>query len=180
MLVRRVNLPKYAKKHPVSFMPHVSNARLSDWRHICNELGVYYIDPRNDVDKFLGELISSELILTEAMHGAILADALRVPWVPVSTAPHILDFKWNDWCGSVGVDYKPTRMTTLWSLPDGASIMGRAKHYFKYKIAYLELKKAIINSRPCLSEESKLSSCLDALEERLFDFKTDYERGRYR
>ena len=49
------------------------------------------------------------------MHGAIVADALRTPWIPVVTSPRILSFKWQDWCASIGVPYQPW---ILLPLPD--------------------------------------------------------------
>jgi succinoglycan biosynthesis protein ExoV len=49
------------------------------------------------------------------MHGAIIADALRIPWVPISAfnSRHEKDthsFKWADWCGSVDVEFEPLRL----------------------------------------------------------------------
>ena len=48
-------------------------------------------------------------IVAEAMHGAIVADALRVPWVPVQLSDRILNLKWWDWCRSLNMEYKPLR-----------------------------------------------------------------------
>src|SRR5262249_35878333 len=44
-----------------------------------------------------------------ALHGAIAADTLRVPWIPVhdSRNDDTLLFKWQDWCLSVGLDHQP-------------------------------------------------------------------------
>jgi len=46
-------------------------------------------------------------VVTEAMHGAIVADTLRIPWVPVVCSPAILPFKWSDWTRSVELAYRP-------------------------------------------------------------------------
>jgi succinoglycan biosynthesis protein ExoV len=45
------------------------------------------------------------------MHGAILSDTLRVPWVPVVTSSKILDLKWHDWTRSLGLKYEPHMLT---------------------------------------------------------------------
>jgi len=37
------------------------------------------------------------------MHAAIVADALRVPWISVTTTPEFLAFKWADWAASLGM-----------------------------------------------------------------------------
>jgi succinoglycan biosynthesis protein ExoV len=41
------------------------------------------------------------------MHGAIIADYFRTPWIPVKISRKILDFKWHDWCESIDVQYEP-------------------------------------------------------------------------
>lgn len=59
------------------------------------------------VPKILNQITRAKLAVTEAMHGAILANALRVPWIPVTTSPIINVFKWRDWTMSLGLDYRP-------------------------------------------------------------------------
>lgn len=36
------------------------------------------------------------MVLADAMHAAIIADAMRVPWLPLITSPQINTFKWLD------------------------------------------------------------------------------------
>src|SRR3569623_1144475 len=48
--------------------------------------------------------------MTEAIHGAIVADTLRVPWIPVACSPEVAPFKWIDWTQSLGLDYRPIRL----------------------------------------------------------------------
>jgi succinoglycan biosynthesis protein ExoV len=58
------------------------------------------------VETVLRELQETELLLTEAMHGAIVADALRVPWAPVRLYPRFTLFKWQDWTQSMDLPLK--------------------------------------------------------------------------
>ncbi|MEO1447604.1 MAG: polysaccharide pyruvyl transferase family protein [Cyanobacteria bacterium J06635_11] len=102
-----------------SFMPHIHSANdaAEHWQRICQQANVRYIDPRWPVEKVLNAIHSSELLLAEAMHGAIVADALRVPWIPITTGPRIYAFKWQDWCASVGLPYLPHRLPPLSDYP---------------------------------------------------------------
>lgn len=98
------NLPKrYAK----TFIPHWESAEFGIWKEACEPAGLTYLDPRGEAKSVIAAIAQSELIVAESMHGAILADAFRVPWVAVSTSRAINSFKWTDWAQTVGVSYQP-------------------------------------------------------------------------
>lgn len=98
---------KKEKRYKVSYMPHHSSLHYYDWKKLCGMAGIHLISPTSDVLSVIDEISSTELLISEAMHGAIVADALRVPWVPVKCYDHILDFKWIDWMETVGLLYQP-------------------------------------------------------------------------
>ncbi|HEY9738606.1 MAG TPA: polysaccharide pyruvyl transferase family protein [Trichocoleus sp.] len=121
LLLRRCFQPNWVrpetqiKKSSFAFMPHIHHAVYGGemWQQICQDLGFGYIDPRWSVTQVLNAISQSEVLLAEAMHGAIAADALRVPWIPVQTSPRILPFKWRDWCASVQVPFRPALLPPL-------------------------------------------------------------------
>ncbi|NKN37279.1 polysaccharide pyruvyl transferase family protein [Agrobacterium sp. a22-2] len=101
------DLPKKYKK---SFVPHWESAIAGMWPAVCSLVGLNYIDPRGEAKDVIRAIAQSELIVAESMHGAILADAFRVPWVAVTTSHSINSFKWSDWAQTVGVSYKPRQV----------------------------------------------------------------------
>ena len=66
-----------------------------------------FVSPELSVEALFDHYARAELVVTEAMHGAIIADALRIPWIPITISPQIDEFKWRDWLGSVELDYNP-------------------------------------------------------------------------
>ncbi|MCA1993207.1 MAG: polysaccharide pyruvyl transferase family protein, partial [Coleofasciculus sp. S288] len=106
-LLRTVNLPSRPKLYSASFMPHHTANQSANWKVVCQLAGLHYIDPTQSVEDVLFEIQSSRVILAEAMHGAIVADALRVPWIPVQVTKTVNEFKWHDWCQSLNLEYKP-------------------------------------------------------------------------
>jgi succinoglycan biosynthesis protein ExoV len=98
------NLRKTGRR---TFVPHWESAAAGLWPEICKTVGLSYLDPRGEAKAVIREIATSELIVAESMHGAILADAFRVPWIAVSTSRAINSFKWNDWARSLGVTYAP-------------------------------------------------------------------------
>ena len=86
---------------------HKSLDFYSGWEKVCKDAGVHLIDSRKDVADVLTEIVSCEIVFCEAMHGAIVADAYRIPWVAVNFYPHINFFKWEDWCESLEMKYVP-------------------------------------------------------------------------
>lgn len=115
LLIRNIVEPSSSSVYPVSFMPHHQTSKYDNWRAICDELGIQYIDPADSVEKTVEVIRVSSMVVTEAMHGAIVADALRVPWIPVRTRRRILDFKWRDWLGSLQMDHWFEWLTPAWS-----------------------------------------------------------------
>lgn len=94
----------------VVFVPHVSSTETGAWEDVCAELGITYIDPRWDFHKVFALIGNARLVLTEAMHGAIVADTLRVPFVPLVSSREISSFKWMDWTLSMELPYRPIRL----------------------------------------------------------------------
>ncbi|MCL6707777.1 polysaccharide pyruvyl transferase family protein [Pseudomonas sp. R2.Fl] len=95
------------KRHRKTFIPHWESAEFGMWQSVCEPAGLTYLDPRGEAKSVIAHIAQSELVVAESMHGAILADAFRVPWIAVTTSRSINDFKWNDWAASVGVTYEP-------------------------------------------------------------------------
>lgn len=95
----------------VAFMPHHVSAHYLDWRKVCRLAGIRYLDPEAAPKTVIAGIRASRLLICEAMHGAIVADAFRVPWIPVRIYPHFNDFKWLDWTDSMQLS------PTIHSLP---------------------------------------------------------------
>ena len=93
------------------FMPHFLSFPIGNWERVCDLAGLKLIDPRWPVEKVLREIESCSVLISEALHGAIVADALRVPWIAALPLDHSLRGKWLDWTESVNVAYRPQ---TLW------------------------------------------------------------------
>lgn len=106
-LVAAVRPPSTRTGGPMAFMPHHTSALRFDWRRLCRRLGITYLDPAAPVPELLEAISGSRAVIAEAMHGAIVADALRVPWIPVVIYDHINEFKWDDWCRSLELTYAP-------------------------------------------------------------------------
>lgn len=113
-LVPQFYNPNLNKKFSISFMPHCESARLGDWQNVCQIAGINYLDPRKPYKQVFDGILQSELLLTEAMHGAILADSFRVPWIPVKAYDHISEYKWQDWMQSVHLDVKFIELPPVW------------------------------------------------------------------
>ncbi len=124
------------KKYEVSFIPYFRSESKVNWEKMCLSNGWNYISPtENNLELTLKKIAESKYIITEAMHGAILADAFRVPWKRVRFHAHIneteavSEFKWNDWLSSININ--SSRYKTLY-LKSNASFI--KKRFFKKKV----------------------------------------------
>jgi succinoglycan biosynthesis protein ExoV len=92
----------------IVFMPHYDNLRDGNWREVCAMAGFEFLDPLATSEETVQRIRRSKLVIADAMHAAIVADALRVPWIPVALSPQSNTFKWLDWTLSLNLPYHPT------------------------------------------------------------------------
>lgn len=110
VLVRRLLADRPRAAELVGFMPHWESVARGNWQAVCARAGVTFVDPTAPVEQTLATLLRTRLLVTEAMHGAIVADALRVPWVPVLPFDPRNRAKWDEWAGPLGIDLRPHRL----------------------------------------------------------------------
>jgi succinoglycan biosynthesis protein ExoV len=190
LLVRRFFRATGEKKSAFAFMPHIHHAKTAGeaWAEVCRRLGFQYIDPAWPVEKVLAAIDATEILLAEAMHGAIVADALRVPWISTLTSPRIPAFKWRDWCSSLGLTYRPRYILPLWEFyPRHARGLRSGMAYGRYCLNWFvsadrslsslaadsldraaeQLQAIALRGQPDLSDDSQLEALTVELEERL-------------
>ena len=109
-----------SQKYGTVFVPHWESALFGRWERVCEEAGITYVDSCGDAHEVISMIAQSTLVIAESMHAAILADAFRVPWIPVSTSKQINPFKWTDWASSLELAYKPIVLPLSSPLEAGA------------------------------------------------------------
>ncbi|MCU0352498.1 MAG: polysaccharide pyruvyl transferase family protein [Cytophagales bacterium] len=194
LLLHHFKFAAPAKQHAFSYMPHWQSEDRFDWAGLCAASGYHYISPLWNPDVVIDQILKSEVLLTEAMHGAIVADTLRTPWIPVKCYNNISEFKWRDWANSVKVDFDFVRMPALYNATGEAAkavqsktkgLLGRraarllatayVKYHGSFKAASVERQfSGLRSSRPRLSKEGVVKSLADELMHRLEKVKTQY------
>jgi hypothetical protein len=125
------------KKYKVSIIPHAISLGVGQWEEVCDLLGIHLIDIRtNNTEHFVNEIKASERIITEAMHGAIVADCFGVPWQGYTAYEHINGTKWNDWLSVLDHEVALTEINSLYrgysSLNIKEIIKSEVKHLLKF------------------------------------------------
>lgn len=118
-----LNYKNIKKTHNISYMPHFKSNDKVDWKRICNKLNINYISPipNGNIEHTLIEIAKSKYLITEAMHGAIVADIFRIPWKRVRYFSHIFEspivseLKWLDWLKSMELKYEQEDISANYS-----------------------------------------------------------------
>jgi succinoglycan biosynthesis protein ExoV len=178
LLVRNfysVNYSCCREQKAVAFMPHWQTP-LFPWKQACEEAGITYIDPSEPVEEILFKIANARFLLAEAMHGAIVADALRVPWIAISTRPSINTFKWLDWCSSMEVEYQPVNLYWKRFTPNIITQDSKLSSLV-LPLVGRSLKSLVNSVKPRLSEEKVLMQKENTLQQKLDELRYDWESG---
>jgi succinoglycan biosynthesis protein ExoV len=89
----------------IGFMPHFESAGWGAWQQAADQAGIRLIDPRTPPLGILQAIAGCKLLLSEALHGIIVADAMRVPWIPIRPSARVHRPKWQDWADTM--DLRP-------------------------------------------------------------------------
>lgn len=173
LLHRTENLNR-RKDVPCAFMPH-HGIRSQRMRLLCEEAGVHYIDPEAPYAFVIDEILRSERLICSAMHGAIAAEALRVPWLPVVTHFKILKSKWDDWAASMDTVVNFKEVPTIWPQP-AASFKGRVVANSKAWVFRRRLVHLAASKKFQLGSDRILNDRLRRIEDRMAMFNA--EQGR--
>lgn len=168
VLVPRFHVPNVVQTEMTGFIPHWISARDYDWENICKSQGIFYIEPRDgDVEGVFSKIARCSLIICESMHGAIIADSYRIPWIAARSRRCIDINKWSDWAESVGVEVAWNFFPPMWN-------KGMKKHSTSWLQPFLGkwLLHLVRKSKPQLSDEKVLK----AVQDRLIECGEDFVR----
>lgn len=159
----------------IGIVPYFS-ASMDLWEKVAKQLGWKIISPHLQVEDFVKELLTCEKVYCESMHGAIFADAYRIPWRPLAGSSiggegitHA--FKWTDWTSSVGIGFDSLKIPSLRTTHN--TPVNHIKNEIKVAIVKRRLIKANRNDTFYLSKSKVLSEKQEQLTQLLNDMRED-------
>ncbi len=194
ILLKGIETTVPEKEYKWSYMPHHKSDKMyKDWESVVKKAGGNYISAINDPQKVIQEILKSEVLVTEAMHGAIVADVYRVPWIAVRAYDHINAFKWKDWLATLNLDYHPHKLVSLFGEEKIRNILEQKPilkstrfartllaNIYKFYQGQLKKKKAvrqlerISKQKPFLSDEKTLNTRYEQMQQKIEELKTRY------
>jgi len=191
VLINKFRSDNKSKKFPVSFMPHWGSLARGQWRLACQLAGINYVDPAWPVEDVIAAIESSDMVIAEAMHFAIVSDALRVPWVSALPIHRSHRMKWYDWAEALNVELRQHKLfpSSTREACVAAVARGRGEFFEKFPgiikagiaVADKQFVKAaakrlteLAKMEPNLSKDSALAVAIEKLEESAARIKRDY------
>lgn len=167
-LLRTLKLSPAEKNLKTAFIPHHRSEQYVDWETICDAAGLKFISTRQPVDTFVSEIRRCEKVISEAMHGAIAADAFRIPWIGTRFASNFNDEKWLDWSEALDINLELHTLPTVYQkqLPFYKSFENYIKRSAPSFVTKTEKWKSLPVSFRAASniEVSRLVSALKSLD----------------
>jgi hypothetical protein len=177
------------RRERIGLIPHVYSVQWSEIAKAGADAGLEVISPTLSIDEFLRQLRRCERVFCESLHGAIFADALRIPWARVRLSSHyfegagVSDFKWQDAFSVVGVSHVPISTLSLLRPKRAAGLM-RSLMRPLHALAEHRLVRALKSHADDhalfrLSDASRLQSQLQVLLDRVDALRLEQEVQRW-
>lgn len=193
ILLAGMPLQIQSRSKQISFMPHLGSEAFYNHELLCREMGWQFISPSESVEVVLEKIANSTFLITEAMHGAIVADTMRVPWIPYVGFGTINSFKWKDWCASMELSYSPHFLKSFyseeklgelialkWKLKSGSALHNLMVSIGKWRMRQVwrnnlsRLMKIAKPENAFLSDDLVFEKRLNQMKEKLDLFKRKY------
>lgn len=172
--------PQVDKLYEVGFVPHYHF--VTDYPAVLSlSNGFKVIDPRLPVEEAIQSIRQCKRIVTESLHGAIIADLFRIPWTRISLyswqteSVDVSSLKWLDWSLSMKVDGFPSVTSAL---PVIRRPLGRLRSLpFRWNLE--NTLSGLISKKACtaefsLSNEKLLEAKVSVSREIVESVKRDY------
>jgi len=89
----------------VAVVPHFETLDFPGWDETSRLTGFQIVDPRDTPFNVIDKISKARLVLTESLHGAILADTYGIPWIAFATSSNFGATKWLDWTASLDLPF---------------------------------------------------------------------------
>jgi succinoglycan biosynthesis protein ExoV len=166
----------------IGFMPHFESAARGAWQEVAAAAGVTMIDPRDDPTTIVAAIGKCRVMMSEALHGIIVADALRVPWIAILPLAPIHRPKWTDWAETLGLSIafqalppstamERAHLTCLSRFHSGRSILTRHAARLRNIARQRHIDQAAIAMREAAGAEPQLSrdTALEGAQSRMME-----------
>ena len=113
--------PYIQKKYKLGIIPHhthIKSILLNNFKD-NNDIKIIDFTSYNGWKSVIKEMLSCEFIVSESLHGLIIAEAYRIPNIYISFGPLAQDFKYEDFFLSIHKPaYKPYKITSTTTYND--------------------------------------------------------------
>ncbi len=140
----------------IGFIPYFKTDH-KPWEAIANELGFTLISPHLSVEEFTVAISKCKFVITEAMHGAIFADSLRIPWFPITSYSLHYEkdthfFKWEDWALSMELNIEEMVLPIFWENDSKLKLMYK-KYIIKRKLSKIKKDNCYLSTEQCFNKK---------------------------
>lgn len=165
----------------VGLIPHIYTERWSQIADAARDAGFEVVSPTLPLTEFLQRLRRCVRVYAESLHGAIFADALRIPWARVRLCSHyyegseVQEFKWRDAFSPFELTPTPALRLTLLPTKRSSPLAQRWQ-----RPAQAALERAVVHALRRRRDDPRLFRLSDAalLQKRTADLRARIEALR--